>query len=349
MTTLRLNAAISCLLAAALFGASTPISKALLSSIGPLTLAGLLYLGAALGVAPFAIRGGSRELRREKRTCLLLAGAVISGGMIAPVALLLGLRSSLSASVSLWLNLETVATSLIAWIWFREHLGSRTGAAIAAIFAAGLMLAAPEKAAGFKAGSLVAVACVCWGFDNNLTALVGGFTPAQTTLVKGLVAGAVNLSLGLLIEGPTRAAGSLVPLALLVGALSYGISIMLYITGAQQLGASRSQLLFATSPFLGVVLAWVALHEPVLPIQLAAAALILVGLSVMLTARHEHEHSHESMFHTHSHRHDDGHHNHVHPGLPPWVRHTHPHQHEPLTHSHPHVPDLHHRHPHRGR
>lgn len=107
---------------------------------------------------------------------------------------------------------------------------------------------------------------------------------------------------------------------------------------------SGHRLLFSTSPFLGVALAWTFLREPILPAQVAAVPFMIAGLYFVLTARHEHEHMHEPMFHTHSHCHDDGHHNHVHPGLPAWVRHTHPHSHELMAHTHSHVPDLHHRH-----
>lgn len=331
--------------AALLFGASTPLAKALLSSLGPFTLAGLLYLGGAVGAVPFVFRGGSGELRRDPRQRRLLGLAVVFGGGVAPVLLLLGLRAAPAASVSLWLNTEVVATALLAWTLFRENLDRQTVVAGGLILAGGIILAAPDGAAGWKAGAFVAGACVCWGMDNNLTALVSGFTPAQTTLAKGLIAGTVNLALGLVL-GQHLPGVARVSAALGVGAISYGCSIMLYIFGAQHLGATRSQLLFATSPFLGVILAWTMFHERIQASQLAAIPCIVAGLYFMLTARHEHEHVHEAMMHTHSHRHDDEHHTHVHPGLPAWVRHTHPHEHAPLTHSHPHVPDLHHRHRH---
>jgi drug/metabolite transporter (DMT)-like permease len=331
--------------AALLFGASTPLAKTLLSSLGPFTLAGLLYVGGALGALPFAFRGGSAELRRDPRQRRLLGFAVVFGGGIAPVLLLAGLRTAPAASVSLWLNTEVVATALLACSLFHENLDRRTLAAGALVLMGGIILAAPEGAAGWKAGALVAGACVCWGVDNNLTALVSGFTPAQTTVAKGLIAGTVNLALGLALGQQFPGAARL-GAALGVGAMSYGLSIMLYIFGAQQLGATRSQFLFATSPFLGVILAWTLFHEPVQAVQLAAAPCIAAGLYFMLTARHAHEHTHAALAHTHSHRHDDGHHTHVHPGLPASVRHTHPHEHEPVTHTHPHVPDLHHRHPH---
>jgi drug/metabolite transporter (DMT)-like permease len=350
-----------CLLAAVLFGASTPASKALLDEVGPLTLAGLLYLGGALGVLPWARRGGSAALRRDRRERLLLAGAVVFGGGLGPVLMLLGLEAAPSSSVSLWLNLETVATTLLAWAVFREHLDRRAWLAAALALVGGVALAAPGGFANGRAALLVAAACVCWGLDNNLTALIGGFTPAQTTLVKGLAAGAANLVLGLVFEGAPRFAGlpiseglsprfDLLALALVVGALSYGASITLYISGAQLLGASRSQLIFGTAPFLGTALSWIFLGEPVEPAQLLAAALMGAALVLLAGERHSHEHTHERFVHTHSHRHDDGHHDHVHPGpspgISPGTRHTHEHTHEPTTHEHAHAPDQHHRHEH---
>lgn len=333
------------LAAALLFGASTPLAKTLLGSEGPFMLAGLFYLGAALAVAPVSLKGSTAALRTNRKQLRLVGGAVLFGGVLAPVLLLLGLRAAPAASVSLWLTLETVATAALAWGVFREHVDRRTWAAVTLIVLAGVLLAVPEGRTSLRAGGLVVLACVCWGVDNNLTSLISGYTPAQTTLVKGLVAGSVNLTIGLLLK-PAALHPQLVLAALLVGALSYGVSIMLYISSAQQLGASRSQMLFAISPFLGVLLAWTFFHEPVLLVQLAAAVIMAVGIGLMLTASHEHEHVHEAMEHTHSHRHDDGHHNHEHPGLARSHQHTHPHAHEPMAHSHRHVPDLHHRHPH---
>lgn len=334
-----------CALAALLFGASTPISKSLLGSIGPLTLAGLLYIGGAIGVLPFAFRGGSIELRRDRRQRGMLALAVLCGGGLGPVLLLFGLRSAPAASVSLWLNLETVATALIAWAFFHEHLDRRTIIAAGLVIAGGIILVSPQEAAGWRPGTLVALACVCWGLDNNLTALVSGFTAAQTTMIKGIFAGSVNLALGAIFEG-SFPVGQAVLAPLLLGAFAYGLSIMLYIMGAQQLGAARSQLIFASSPYFGMILAWTIFGEPVQLLQILSAIVMATGIVLMTTSRHEHEHTHEGLNHTHAHRHDDGHHTHVHHGLPASTWHTHPHVHEPMTHSHPHVPDLHHRHEH---
>jgi len=331
-----------CLIAAALFGAATPLSKVLLSGMGPFTLAGLLYLGAALATAPFA---WPREAtpRPSQANVARLGGAVFFGGVLGPVLMLAGLARGAAGSVSLWLNLETVATALLSWAFFREHLGGRVWAAVAVMSGAGVLLSLSSETGGGYAALLVGLACLCWGADNNLTSVIDELSPAQTTFIKGLVAGTVNLALGWALESggfsAVRAASALV-----LGMVAYGASIVLYVTGSQQLGATRSQLIFSANPYIGLVFSWLLLNEAVQPEQVGAAALMASGLWLLLGSVHAHAHRHAAIRHTHLHRHDDGHHGHTHPGLAPEVEHSHPHEHVALEHAHPHVPDLHHRH-----
>jgi drug/metabolite transporter (DMT)-like permease len=337
-----------CLLAALLFGAATPASKVLLGTLGPITLAGLLYLGAAVAVLPFSVRHAWQGLRRDTMNLRRLIGAVILGGLVAPVLLLVGLTRAPAASVALWLNLEVAATTVLAWTIFREHLDIRAGVGVTMVLLAGALLALPSDAATASAAIAVLAACVCWGLDNNLTSRIDGFTPAQYTVIKGLVAGMWNLGLGLAIERPSLDSTPILA-ALGVGGVTYGASLVLYVAGAQEIGAARSQMLFAVSPFLGGLIAWSALGEPVEPLQLVAGAVMLAGVASLLSTRHAHLHTHEPAIHTHSHRHDDGHHAHGHAGEPRSARHTHPHAHDPQSHVHPHLPDLHHRHGHPAR
>lgn len=345
MSKARLAPVLACLLSAALFGASTPLARALLDPLGPLTLAGLFYLGAALGTLPWALRGGGALLRRGRDLRRLL-GAVFFGGLVGPVLVLWGLRLAPAASVALWLNLEAPATALIGWLFFREAVDRRTWIAAALVWIASVALAAPAGVGGGLAALLVLLGCLAWGLDNNLTAVIGGISPARTTFVKGLVAGTLNLSLGLGLEEPTLG-GALVGGALLVGVLAYGASIVLYVAGAQQLGATRAQLIFATAPFFGVGFAWLGLGEPVLTAQLLAAGLMILALVLPFTGRHAHHHHHPATRHSHLHRHDDGHHEHDHPDGVGRGWHLHEHEHPAHAHDHPHLPDLHHRHRHR--
>ncbi len=336
---------LGCLIAAALFGASTPASKSLLSDVGPFTLAGLLYLGAALAMLPFSLKDGLTNVVMDRRNRLRLAGVVLFGGVLAPVLLLTALSASPAASVALWLTFESAATAILAWALFREHMGIQTWIGVACLVIAGALLVPPSDFGTLKSAVLVALACACWGLDNNLTSLIDGATPPRTTLVKGLAAGSVNLAIGLWLEGRVESP-RVVAISLLLGALSYGLSLVLYVAGAQQLGAVRSQMVFATAPFWGVLVAWVALSEAMRLSQWIAGGLGAVALWMMHSERHAHEHEHEAVTHTHWHRHDDGHHEHAHSRQQSTLAHSHEHTHGPAAHTHAHAPDLHHRHAH---
>ncbi|HZW04378.1 MAG TPA: DMT family transporter, partial [Anaerolineaceae bacterium] len=257
-----MNAFFLALLSALFFGAATPVSKPLLDHLTAYQLAGLLYLGAALGVILLVVREGSLILpwRIEPQNRLRLLGAVVFGGVLGPLALLAGLRLASAASVSLWLNLEMVATAVLGHFLFRDHLTRKGWLAAGGIFLASLILGWGEGTAGIQAGMLVALACVCWGIDNHLTALIDGITPAQSTFWKGLAAGATNLAIGLALS-PLTGPGGAVLGGLAVGVVAYGLSIVLYISAAQQLGATRSQLIFSSAPFWGILISLLWLGE----------------------------------------------------------------------------------------
>ena len=333
------------LLSALLFGASTPASKVLLTSLTPFQLAGLLYLGAAIGMAP----GVAIEHRRGTRITfdptnrVRLGGSVLFGGLLGPVLLLSALKLTLAGSVSLLLNLEMVATAVLGVVFFREHMGPAGWLGVAGVVVAGAILAGGGGWPGLLAALLVAAACACWGLDNHLTALIDGITPARSTLVKGAVAGATNLAIGLASDPLTAPAASILA-ALGVGAVSYGASIALYIVSAHELGTTRAQAVFASAPFVGAALSFAFLGEPVGLAHAAASLVLAASIAALFWSRHTHRHVHEELEHIHSHRHDDGHHLHDHPGLPLVTRHSHAHRHERLVHTHPHWPDIHHRH-----
>lgn len=333
--------------AAALFGAATPFSKQLLANLSPNQLAGLLYLGAALFLAPavaVSVRRGAAVWPRDTRNAMRLLGAILFGGIIGPVLLLAGLRAALAASVSMWLNLETVATAILAALLFKEHLGKWAWLGNAGVLASGVLLSFDRGSAGVWGILCVGGAAAAWGVDNNLTATIDGITPQVSTFWKGLVAGAFNLAMGCLLVPP--APGIAWFWALALGGVSYGISISLYIASAQRLGAARSQMAFASAPFFGVVFSMLWLGEGMSAVQILAGVLLTGAVAVLLIEHHGHEHEHHALTHEHSHRHDEGHHDHTHTDAPPHARHTHPHTHAPLRHRHPHWPDLHHRHDH---
>ena len=333
---------------ALLFGAATPASKALLGGIQPQALAGLLYLGAALGVLPLVIKERAFQWpwRAGRRTFLLLTGAIVLGGILGPLLLLFALKSANSGSVSLWLNLELVATIILGHFVFREQMSLRGWIAAGGTIVAAILLVGGEGDRGLLPAVLITAGCICWGFDNHFTALIDGISPAQTTLWKGVVAGALNLFIGWTVTGGVGLP-VLIIAALLVGSVSYGFSIMLYVTAAQGLGATRSQMIFSTAPLFGLLLSVTALGEAFTGAQALAAVLIVASLIFIFSENHIHFHGHESkVLHQHSHQHDLLHHNHNHEGLGSKVSHVHLHEHEPQEHAHKHWPDLHHRHGH---
>ena len=335
------------LLAALLFGAATPASKALLQTLPTFQLAGLLYLGAAIGVIPLIMR--ERKFfwpwDINFKTSYRLLGAIGLGGVLGPLLLLFGLSLTSAASVSLWLNLELIATIILGFFIFRDKLPLASLGASIGILAAATLLSFSEGQAGVKAGLLVGAACFCWGFDNHLTALITSITPAQITFWKGLVAGVVNLSIGIQLD-PYLATFYLTAAAILVGVFSYGLSLVLYIVSAQKLGAARSQIIFSSSPFFGVILAVVFLGESIYAAQVIATLIIVVSLAMLFAEKHYHLHHHSATAHEHWHRHDDGHHDHHFPGKPQPPYHSHWHEHKAAIHSHTHWPDPQHRHEH---
>ncbi len=267
------------------------------------------------------------------------------GGVLGPILLLTGLHLASAASVSLWLNLELAATAVLGTVFFRDHLGPVGWFGALLSLTASVLLSWAAGPAGLGAGGLVLLACVCWGLDNHLTALIDGLTPSQIAFWKGVVAGGVNLSVGLACA-PLGVGLPIVFAALLVGACSYGASIVLYVASAQRLGATRAQIVFSSAPFIGIALSATVLREPLSAIHLVSATLFIAALAFLLLERHVHVHVHEALGHEHVHSHDDGHHNHGHAGLPAAACHAHRHEHERMVHAHKHWPDLFHRHKH---
>ena len=327
-----------CALAAVLFGASTPATKLLVEDVGAVTLAGLLYLGAAAAVTPFALREERPTTTLRQRSRLMIA--VAFGGGLAPVLLVLALDRVPAGTVSLFLNLELVATAVIARVFLKEHIGRRAGLGIVIVVLGGITLAGVSEAGIARGALLVAATCVCWGIDNAITASLDSYSPSQITLVKGVVAGSVNLALGLVLHGAPAA--RFVVAALAIGAFGYGLSITMWITGARLVGAARGQVIFALAPCIGALLAWPINGDRLTTTIMIAFAVSLVGVIVVATSHHAHSHTHEPREHTHPIDRDDPHHR---PDTIDVLEGSH-HRHLVFSHSHEHLPDIHHRHAH---
>jgi drug/metabolite transporter (DMT)-like permease len=351
---MMLRSAAPALLAALLFGASTPLAKLLGGEVPPLLLAGLLYVGSGVGLgALLLIRGLLNARKPDAPTFRVpradwpwLLGAIVAGGMLGPVLLMSGLASTDAASASLLLNVEGVLTALIAWLVFKENADRRIVFGMLAIVGGGVVLSWQPGEVRLSTGAILIVgACLCWAVDNNLTRKVSSNDAMLIACLKGLLAGVCNTGLALQ-AGAQLPAGAALLATLCVGLAGYGLSLALFVLALRTLGTARTGAYFSVAPLFGVVIAWTLWPQwPAWPFWLAAA-LMALGVWLHLSERHEHAHSHEPLSHSHGHRHDE-HHQHAHDfvwdGTEP---HAHPHVHAALVHRHPHHPDIHHRHSH---
>jgi drug/metabolite transporter (DMT)-like permease len=334
------------LAAAVLFGASTPLAKLLLGSMNPFMLAALLYLGSGVGLGVYRLIRRAPRVHLTRREFAPLAGAIVFGGMLGPVLLMVGLTALPATGASLLLNAEGVFTALIAWFVFRENVDRLVALGMLAIVAGAVVLSIPV---GAQFGSLwpslaVVGACLCWAIDNNLTRAVAHADATWLAAVKGGVAGPVNLGIALLL-GSQLPSALTIGLAMVVGFFAYGVSLVLFIVALRHVGTARAGAYFSVAPFCGAALA-VALGASITVPLVVAAVLMAIGVWLHLAERHSHEHTHEAVTHNHAHVHDV-HHQHEHDEpVAPGVRHRHEHSHEQLTHTHEHYPDADHRHSH---
>lgn len=340
------------LLAALLFGASAPLSKFLLGELEPIPLAAFLYLGSGIGLLGIKFiqsinrNGLTREAHIKPPDYRWLAGAILAGGVAAPIVLLISLKNTPASTASLLLSFEGVATTLVAYFAFKESISRRAWWAIALITLGSIFLSINlDDAWGFSLGALgIIAACILWGLDNNFTRNISSKDPLIIVTVKGLGAGSFSLGLAVFL-GIKLPGWETVLSAMLLGSLSYGLSIVLFIHAMRGLGAARTSALFGVAPISGMVLSMIMFQEMPTWLFVAAIPLMLLGALLLVNEQHEHHHVHETAIHEHAHRHDDDHHLHCH-DCDEALRHSHPHQHDELAHSHQHLPDLDHRHVH---
>ncbi len=346
----HISSIIQALIAALLFGASAPLAKLLLGEVEPIPLASFLYLGSGIGLLGVKIfqrinkQGLNSEAQIKKPDYLWLAGAIIAGGIAAPITLLFSLQNTPAATASLLLSFEGVATTLIAFFAFKESISRRAWWAIALITLASIFLSVNLNAEwGFSLGALgIIAACILWGIDNNLTRNISTKDPKTIVIFKGLGAGSFSLGMAMVL-GNKFPAWEVVLGALVLGSLSYGVSIVLFIHAMRGIGAARTSALFSSAPLAGMILSFLVFREFPSWMFVIAFPLMVAGTLFLVSEEHEHDHVHEMTIHEHAHVHDDGHHEHEGDCT---QKHSHIHKHEKLVHAHHHMPDLHHRHTH---
>jgi drug/metabolite transporter (DMT)-like permease len=351
MNRTRLYPIIQALIAALLFGASAPLAKLFLGEVEPIPLAAFLYLGSGLGLFGIKLfmranQRSDREARIKKGDLIWLAGAILAGGVAAPITLLFSLQNTPAATASLLLNFESVATTLIAVFAFKESISRRAWWAVAMITGASIFLSINTSAGwGFSLGALgIIAACILWGLDNNFTRNISARDPLMIVTVKGLAAGSFSLGMALVLGNKLPALGIILG-AMALGCLSYGVSIVLFIRAMRGLGAARTSALFGTAPLAGMLLSFIMFRELPGSMFILALPLMALGTFLLVNEEHKHHHVHELTLHEHAHLHDDGHHEHDHDEKA--IReHSHLHTHDETDHEHHHMPDLHHRHAH---
>jgi drug/metabolite transporter (DMT)-like permease len=339
------------LLSAILFGISPVACKAIVGQMPAPLLAGLLYLGSGLGLTGAVLRQGTGALTvlasLSLRRWATLAGAILAGGVAAPLFLAYGIIHGTAAEVSLLLNFETVATTLLAWMIFREHIGARVW--LGKVFIVGASILVVLTGSGQVklsiSGLSVLIACLLWGIDNNLTRELETIPASLLACLKGWSAGIFNVLLAIFLFG-SQVTALQVSGALLIGAFSYGASLVLFIHALREIGSARTSTWFASGPFIGAVLSILVLGERPPGAYWLAALVMLPGMFLLYGEAHRHSHRHERLAHGHPHVHDE-HHLHEHRKEAAKQKHDHHHLHETITHSHVHWPDIHHRHGHR--
>ena len=315
----RLRAVGLALLAAVLYAVNLPFSKLLLGQVGSLTMAGLLYLGAGVGMALLSLlhRDNAPRLGREDLAPTL---GMILLDIAAPILLMLGLRGGEAASASLLGNFEIVATALFALLLFREKVNRMLWAALGCItLSCAILSFQGAESLRFSAASLLVLgAACCWGLENNCTRRLSSKSAREIVILKGFFSGGGSLCLA-------RLAGeSLPPLgvalrAMGLGFVSYGLSIFFYVRAQRELGAARTSAYYSVNPFVGSLLALILLREGLGPGYFAALPVMLLGVGLAtadtLSQEHVHPHTHRrktadggerTVTHTHPHRHFGG-------------------------------------------
>ncbi len=344
------NAIACAILAAALYGISSPFSKLLLQEIPPTMMAALLYLGAGVGM--LMVNVTRQILHKEQREAQITVKEIpyifgmIALDIAAPVLLMFGLSLTTAANASLLNNFEIVTTSFIAMIIFKEAVGRRMWIAILLITTSSFVLSVNDaRSLHFSIGSLfVIMACVCWGFENNCTRMLSMKDPRQIVVYKGLGSGMGALAISIIMKQFSNDI-TYILIAMLLGFVAYGLSIYFYLLAQRQLGAARTSSYYAAAPFLGVFISWLLFREQITVNFIIALGIMLLGTYFAVTELHRHPHIHEPITHEHKHSHEDGHHGHQHEnGF--LGEHSHIHEHMEVVHTHSHTPDLHHQHSH---
>lgn len=275
------------LVAGTLFGLCVPFSKVLIGDIDPIMMAGLLYAGASVGTgAWFLVRKAAgtvpERIPMERSDWLYLMGSTLFGAIAAPILLMVGLKWTAGSDASLLLNLEGIMTAIIAVAFFHDKGGYRLWMALAAMTVASTILSyAPGGGFGGNGALLIVLSMLCWGIDNNLMQRISHLDPVKLSTIRSGIAATFSLSLALILYGGQDLAVAML-YAMIIGAISYGLSNVLFFVGLRHLGSSRTGTLFSVGPYAAAMAAIPLLGEPI-TVQLVIAGLLMAAGTLLLT------------------------------------------------------------------
>ena len=284
------NGVFLAILAAALYALSSPISKLLLELVPPVLMAGLLYIGAGIGMGAVSlIKKAAKKPVRETpltRSDLPYTLAMIVLDIAAPIFLMIGLNSTTAANASLLNNFEIVATALVALVIFKESISPRLWAGILFVTLSCALLSFENLTSfSFSYGSLfILLATLCWGIENNCTRRLSDKDPMQIVTLKGIFSGLGSLTIGLCIGERIEKLWSILAV-ILVGFVAYGLSIFFYVHAQRSLGAARTSAYYAIAPFIGVLLSLIIFSD--MPKYTFYIALAIMAVGAFLSANDE--------------------------------------------------------------
>ena len=268
------------ILAASLYALNAPVSKLLLKDVRPTMMAGMLYLGAGIGMTLMGLvrsktGNGKQKMQLTKKDLPYTLGMVILD-IAAPIFLMIGLSRTTAANVSLLNNFEIVATSIIALLIFKERIGKRLWIAISLITLSSILLSVEDSSSfSFSFGSLyVLAACVCWGLENNCTRRLSKSDPLEIVVIKGFGSGIGSVIIGLAVGEALPLWGDILKI-LLLGFVAYGLSIYFYVYAQRDLGAAKTSAYYAVSPFIGVLLSFIIFRK-------IPGVLFFIALAIMI-------------------------------------------------------------------
>lgn len=254
------------LLAALFYSLVNPINKLIGNDISPLLSTSMLYFGMfVVGIVIFLAqlifkKQKSEERLNKKDIPFLVLATLFHCG--AAVSLLFGLRYISASNASLLGSFEIISTSLIAFFLFKENISKYLWIGIVFIFAACLVVSINDFSnLNFSLGTILClISPICFGFANNFLKKVSKRSPSQIITFMGLVNGLITFGIAFIIgERFTSFSATFAELG--VGALSYGVALILFLYAERYIGASKTSAFFSLAPFIAIILSLIIFLE----------------------------------------------------------------------------------------